>query len=166
MKNLEIFKESEKYMPGGVNYKSLETVIDKYVAKLDEIDEDELSSEDIVNLTVVKDIIIDALIKIVDNGFLMDIDADDAIANIRKEEVEALEEEYQDGQVVTQEDETAVEEDNYSVDSESTQTEKVEKEIIESNIDKEEQLDIILTTLLNMKDNIDILREAFLKLYK
>lgn len=145
-----------------VNYLSLESTIDKYVAKLDEIDEDELSWEDISNISAVKDVIIDALIKIVDNGFLADIDSDELIGKIRPEEsVETIETED-----VVVEPEVILEKDNDKpISSENTQVVE-DKENIESDIDKDKQLDIILTTLLNMKDNIDILKEAFSKLYK
>lgn len=157
--NLDIIKD----IAIEVNYRSLENVIDKYVGKLDEIDDDELSSDDIENLTAVKDVIVDALVKIVDNGFLVDIDADDLIEKIRQEEKVDVNNEVENEHPVNEE---VVEVDNNPADSNDTLIEKVEEEKIVSNIDKEKQLDIILTTLVNMKDNIDILREAFLKLYK
>lgn len=160
--NLDVIKD----IAIEVNYLSLENTIDKYVEKLDEIDEDELSSEEISNLSEVKDVIIDALIKIVDNGFLADIDSDKLIGKIRPEESVEEPEPVIETEDVVAEPEAVLEKGNdKSISSENTQV-VVDEENIESDIDKDKQLDIILTTLLNMKDNIDILKEAFSKLYK
>lgn len=160
--NLDVIKD----IAIEVNYLSLENTIDKYVEKLDEIDEDELSSEEISNLSEVKDVIIDALIKIVDNGFLADIDSDKLIRKIRPEESVEEPEPVIETEDVVAEPEAILEKGNdKSISSENTQVEE-DEENIESDIDKDKQLDIILTTLLNMKDNIDILKEAFSKLYK
>ena len=211
--------EEVKKIASEVNYKGLEDITNKLLVKCHDVEDIELTYEEVKNILVVKEVIVDALTKVIENDSLLDINddvykvVDEVLQAYGKEEAPEseddvnpfegqlfLEEDPEDSAVVINFEESDKEqegkqeqeevefpepvalpepemfdneyaEENTNVadvkenDIEVVEENKVSDNVV-SDVDKEKQLDIILSSLINMRDNLDLMREAFSKLYK